>query len=130
MTEGGKKDDNGKPRFDLIPSEPLLGVMACFAIGGEKYGDKNYTNGIKYSRYYNATYRHLIAWWGGEECDPEDGIHHLDHVATNAMLLRDLMRTCPNHDDRPHNQKPLEERLQERGLLGEDSVPCESVQRG
>ena len=38
-------------------------------------------------RYYNAAMRHIDLWWNGEKRDPETGIHHLAHAATNLFFL-------------------------------------------
>ena len=32
--------------------------------------------------------RHLCQWWGGEDIDPESGLHHIDHALTQLMILR------------------------------------------
>jgi hypothetical protein len=97
----GRKFDGGKARFDLIPARPLAEVARVFTIGAEKYGERNWEQGLDYGRVFAAMQRHAWAWWRGEQTDPEDGQHHLSSVAWCAMVLMQLEQTSPGHDDRP-----------------------------
>ena len=46
--------------------------------GARKYGRHNYrVIGVRGSVYYDATLRHVTAWWEGEDLDPERGINHI-----------------------------------------------------
>jgi hypothetical protein len=92
-----KKDDDGKLRFDLLPHDALTGVVEVLTHGAAKYGDRNWEQGLPASRLFAALQRHLWAWWGGEDADPDSGLSHLEHVATNALMLA-AMR---GEDDRP-----------------------------
>jgi hypothetical protein len=56
-------------------------------MGAAKYADRNWEKGINYSRVYSALRRHLAKWWNRQEFDPESGMNHLAHVATNAVFL-------------------------------------------
>jgi hypothetical protein len=96
----GRKDDNGKLRYDLVPPEALAGYANVLTIGAAKYADRNWENGLKYGRVYAALMRHLEAWRMGEELDP-DGQHHLDSVIWNAMALRTYVARgmCAEFDD-------------------------------
>jgi hypothetical protein len=38
-------------------------------------------------RYFDAANRHLWQWYGGEERDPESGLHHLAHAMSSLMFL-------------------------------------------
>ena len=87
MTEG-RKDDEDKLRYDLIPPEALAGLAAVFTMGAKKYDDRNWEKGIAYGRLYAALLRHLEAWRRGEDRDTENGQHHLDSVVWNAAALR------------------------------------------
>mgnify|MGYP000311772887 CR=1 FL=1 len=98
---GGVKHDSGKPRYDLIPAEALDEVARVFAIGAEKYDDRNWEHGLKFGRVFAAMMRHAWAWWRGERDDPEDGQHHLSSVAWCALVLMTLEKTKPTYDDRP-----------------------------
>ena len=96
MATGGTKYDSGKSRMDLIPTEVLVGMGDVLGFGAGKYGDHNWRQGIKHSRLYAAAMRHLTAHWSGETKDPESGLDHLAHAATNLAM----MIASPDHDDR------------------------------
>ena len=95
------KHDEGKPRIDLIPPQPLLEIGNCLAKGAIKYPDRNWEKGLKWSRVYAALMRHLFKWWKGEKNDPEDGISHLTHAATDILFLMEYQYTHQDYDDRP-----------------------------
>lgn len=99
-TTEGRKYDDGKLRFDLIPARPLLEIARVFTIGANRYGDRNWEKGIAFGRIFAAMMRHAWAWRGGERNDPEDGQHHLASVAWCAMALIELEETHPELDDR------------------------------
>ncbi len=89
----GVKHDEGKNRLDLIEPEFIEGVGKVLTFGAEKYGPNNWQNvDDAENRYYAATLRHLLAWRKGEKTDPESGLSHLDHVATNIMFLQHFER--------------------------------------
>ena len=44
--------------------------------------------------------RHLFAYLGGEDVDPESGCRHISHVMCNAMFIEYIMREKPHYDDR------------------------------
>lgn len=96
----GRKDDNGKERFDLIPVYPLFKIAEVYTIGAKKYADRNWEKGIQYGRIFAALMRHAWKWWKGEQNDPVDGQHHLASVAWCAMTLMEYERTHPELDDR------------------------------
>ena len=73
--------------MDLLPPAMLKGVAEVLEMGAQKYGDYNWYNGIVFSRLYAATLRHLVAWWEGEETDPESGIDHVHHAMCNLAFL-------------------------------------------
>lgn len=96
----GRKDDDGKLRYDLIPADPLDELARVFTIGARKYGDRNWENGLAWGRVFAALMRHGWAWWRGETHDPEDGQHHLASVAWCALVLMQFENTHPGLDDR------------------------------
>ncbi len=84
----GKKFDQGKLRFDLVPPEFEQEVAKAFTYGANKYGDRNWEKGIDPNRLYAATRRHLHSWFTGELLDEESGNYHLAHAAACiAMML-------------------------------------------
>lgn len=107
MTE--KKDSNPKDAlgikkvpFHVIPSKPLLEVGLAMMEGGRKYGSHNYREiGVSMSTYYNAAMRHLVAWWEGEDIDPDSGVHHVVKAMASLFVVRDGMHMGNCVDDRP-----------------------------
>ena len=96
----GFKNDSDKPRVDLLPSIPLLGVARVLGIGARKYSAHNWRGGIQFSRLYAAALRHLLAFNDGEDLDRESGLNHLDHALCELMFLRELFETRKDLDDR------------------------------
>lgn len=96
----GRKDDDGKLRYDLIPVAPLREVAKVYTMGAKKYEDRNWEKGLKWGRVYAALQRHAQAWWGGETNCPKDGQHHLSSVVWAAFALMEFERTHPELDDR------------------------------
>lgn len=100
----GKKWDEGKLRYDLIPAYPMEEVARVYTIG-TKYGDWNWLKGIKYSRIIGAMFRHFYAWIRGEQRCPIDGQHHLSSVIWGAMTLMQYEISRPEFDDRELKDK-------------------------
>jgi len=95
----GRKDDGGKPRYDLIPPGALADVARVLAHGAAKYGDANWrrVEGAK-GRYYAAAMRHLEAWREGPRSghstlDADSGLPHLAHALCCILFLSELDRT-------------------------------------
>lgn len=99
MSEG-TKHDSGKPEIGLVSHIFLFGLATVLTYGARKYGAQNWRQGLAYSRLFNAIMRHLWAWWGGQECDPESGLPHLDHAAAGLMMLREMWDQQTILDDR------------------------------
>jgi len=103
---GGTKNDEGKLRMDLISPKALMGMVDVLTKGAEQYSDRNWEEGIKYGRVYAACIRHLFAWWGGGELDPDDGQHHLDHAACCIHFLSAYVKgDYKEYDDRPKKRE-------------------------
>lgn len=83
----GKKYDTEKLRTDLIPIAVTNGLAQVLTHGAKKYGDRNWESGIDFNRIYGAAFRHLFAWWDGEDIDPESGLNHLKHALCNIAFL-------------------------------------------
>ena len=70
----------------------------------KKYAKGNWTNGggFDHSRVFNSLMRHLVAYQGGEDLDPESGLPHLDHIMCNAMFMAYYKKNPKtfNKDDR------------------------------
>ena len=122
--EPGKRYDNGKPRYDLIPPEALEELAKLYEMGARKYSDRNWEKGMSWSRCFGPLMRHAWAYWRGEDTDPESGLPHMVHVAWNALALVHFgkFKQYAKYDDRPWSEKPTtpEEAmkyLREKGLV-------------
>ena len=98
--EGGNHFDVGKTRYDLVPIDALEEEAKVWAYGAGKYGDGNWEKGIKWSRLFASTLRHLFQWWRGEDTDKESGLLHLAHVRCCVGMLIGL-RNKRSLDNRP-----------------------------
>ena len=82
------KHDRGKARWTLLPWSSVAAVVEVLEYGARKYADDSWRTlpGAR-QRYSDALLRHFVAWLEGEKRDPESGLSHLSHVATNALFL-------------------------------------------
>ncbi len=94
------KHDAAKPRHSLLPPHALDAIIAVLEYGAVKYGARNWTGGMAYSRPWDAAKRHMWAWWKGEDVDPESGLPHLAHAIVSLMFLIDYQATNTEGDDR------------------------------
>lgn len=102
--DSNPKDALGVKKVPLhaVPVKPLLEVGLAMMEGGRKYGTHNYREiGVRMSTYYNATMRHLMAWWEGEDTDKDSGVPHLIKAITCLFVVRDSIHMGNCVDDRP-----------------------------
>ncbi len=79
----------------------LMVVAEVAGFGGAKYARYNFLNGFDWSLAYDALQRHMHAFWGGEEIDPESGLPHPAHAAWQALCLTAFWLRGLGTDDRP-----------------------------
>jgi hypothetical protein len=83
---GGAK--GAKPqRFGLLPWVALALIAEVYDFGSKKYEDDNWRKGYDWHLSFDALIRHLGAFWGGEELDPESGLPHLAHAGFHVLAL-------------------------------------------
>lgn len=84
-------------------SAPVLAELGVAMLEGAlKYGRHNYRAvGVRASVYYDATMRHLMSWWEGENLDPDSDLSHLTKAIASLVVLRDAMLRNKMEDDRP-----------------------------
>lgn len=112
---GGTKHDGGKERWHLLPWRALREVAKVMTMGAMKYGEYNWKEGIKSSRYFDALMRHNVSRLLGETTDPESKLDHLAHVAANALMdLETYIEKEGRFDDRRLPSKPKLEALHAR----------------
>jgi len=103
-TKEGAKHDQEKNRLELFPPETIEAISHILTFGAKKYTDRNWEKGIKWSRVFGATLRHLFAWWRGEDKDLESGMSHLWHAGCCiTFLIAYECRGMTNFDDRANN---------------------------
>jgi Domain of unknown function (DUF5664) len=104
LTEG-LKFDGGKVRYELLPPELLDETAKVLTFGANKYADRNWELGMKWSRVFGALMRHLWAWWNPlvSDKDPETGYSHLAHAASCLAFLISYEARNIGEDDRPKN---------------------------
>lgn len=100
-TGEGRKDDQGKPRMDLLPPELLDAVAMVLSFGAGKYGERNWEAGMAWGRPYAALMRHMNAWWAGEDKDQETGMSHLWHACACLAFIVAYEQRGVGTDDRP-----------------------------
>ena len=105
MSEG-RKDDGGKDPWHLVPWDATQAIVKVLAFGAGKYGDRNWENGMAWSRCFSAMIRHATAWWNGDGKDPETGYSHLWHAGCCIMFLIAFEMRGIGTDDRPREVKP------------------------
>ena len=101
----GIKYDENKARLDLVPKEAMDALGAVLSYGSRKYGDRNWEKGMAWGRVYAACQRHLLAFWAGEDIDPESGLPHLAHALANISFLSTYQTRGIGEDTRP---RPLQ----------------------
>lgn len=84
----------GKPRYDLIPTEGLHRLADLYARGAAKYDENNWKKGQPYSRVYASLFRHLMQWREGDRSED-----HMAAVAWNAMAIMFYEEKMPELDD-------------------------------
>ena len=98
---GGSK--NSKPEeVDLVDPEFIRAVARVLHIGKLKYEARNWERGYRWGLSYAAAQRHMLAFWSGEDTDPDSGLPHIAHAATHMMflLLFSTHEQYADHDDR------------------------------
>jgi len=108
----GSKDTNPKdavgvrkvPLYSVIPQRALAGAALGLMEGARKYGRHNYrVAGVRASVYMDGLKRHMDAWWEGQDVDPDSGLHHVDKMLSDLLVMRDAMLHGKFNDDRPPN---------------------------
>lgn len=82
---GGVRDMcRGKGRYDLLPMFALDAVAKLMEAGAEKYGDRNWEQGIPNSSFVDSAFRHLNKFVREEYDEP-----HLVQAAWNLLCAID-----------------------------------------
>lgn len=91
-----------KVPFSTVPCRVIAEIGLAMLEGARKYGRHNYRPaGVRATVYYDATLRHLMAWYEGEDIDPDSGLSHITKAMAGLAVLRDSMLEKNWVDDRP-----------------------------
>lgn len=101
---GGLKDMSGdKARLGLVPpslNEAVAKVLWWAHTDPEKaYPLNNWRKGLEWSKPLESIERHAAAIRDGQWLDPESGLPHAYHIATNVAFLIEFIDTHPDLDD-------------------------------
>ena len=103
------KDSVGikKAPLSTVSAPVIMEVGVAMLEGARKYGRHNYRQvGVRASVYYDATIRHLMDWWEGEDIDPDSELSHVTKAIASLTVLRDSMIRENWEDDRPPKVYP------------------------
>lgn len=95
------KHDSGKLQLDLFPWPAVPPVTRVQMFGARKYAAENWREGFTARRLIAAAFRHLTAYFEGQDLDPESGLPHTDHAACMILYLIALRELGRLTDDRP-----------------------------
>ena len=98
------KYDSEKPRMDLLDPTAMQELAMVLTFGAGKYAANNWRYGLSKGRLIAAALRHLFAYLGGEDKDPESGLSHVAHAMCCCMFLIGLEHRT-DLDDRWKGEK-------------------------
>ena len=94
MKDSGKRQEfstgavrdtqDGKGRYDLLPTRALREVAKHFEAGADKYSARNWEKGIPLSRYLDSALRHTFALLEGQADE-----NHAAAAAWNLLCFMD-----------------------------------------
>lgn len=103
MAEEGLRFNKGKTRHDLVPAFAQEQYARVLTKGAEKYAERNWEKGMRWSNIISSLKRHIQKIEEGEDYDKETGLLHSAHVMCNAAFLTEYYKIYPQGDDRPHS---------------------------
>lgn len=104
-----------KVDMSVVPVVGMWHTAHAMMDGARNYGRYNWrAKHVIASIYYSAARRHLDWWWEGQDIDTKSLVHHLGHLAANAMILLDAIEGGTLIDDRPFVSDEVRTRLLSR----------------
>lgn len=92
----GRKETEGKARWDLLPWRPIEEIVKVYTLGVRKYDDWNWYKGLPTCTMFGACLRHIMAYWirgevwNVEEVKGERTTTH--HLASACFYLLAFMQ--------------------------------------
>ena len=91
-----------KVPFSVIPGRVVGELGLAMMEGALKYGRHNYrVAGVRASVYKDAALRHILAFWEGQDIDPDSKLPHIVKAMACMAVLRDSQIQGNWVDDRP-----------------------------
>ena len=82
------KNDKGKPKLSLVPTQIIRDIAKVREYGVEKYHDPDNWKKVEVQRYIDAFFRHGLAFIDdNNSIDVESGIEHYKHCACNMAFI-------------------------------------------
>ncbi len=99
---GGKRLNSDKVPLELVPPSLIFAVGEVLKVGAEKYEERNWERGMRWTTVLGCLLRHIYKWASPfySDLDEESGLNHLWHAAANVAMLIEYENTCKNLDDR------------------------------
>ena len=94
------KFDDAKIPIELLSPVALNMIGEVLAFGAKKYDANNWRKGMNHTRLLGASLRHILAYLGGEDKDPESGLSHIAHASCCLMFLLEYIAKGSGTDDR------------------------------
>lgn len=103
--EPGKRFDEGKLDYHLLPVPFLVELTKLYTAGAIKYDPENWRKGMSYSRMIRCVWSHWLQWLCGIKKDPETGVHSCVMAAWNcaALYMYEMHLDKAEFDDRKDN---------------------------
>lgn len=113
MKDEARRYNTGKPKYSLLDKEFLEEFTKVMTYGYNKYttkddqgnvlstGRDNWRKGLSWSDTIDSLNRHLAEFRDRELFDSESGLHHMAHIACNAMFLHYYSKHRREFDDMP-----------------------------
>lgn len=98
----GLRFNEGKLRYDLVPSFAQEQYVKVLTLGAKKYAERNWERGMAWSKVIASLERHTAEIKKGVDYDPETNCLHSAHIMCNAAFLTEYYKIYPQGDDRPH----------------------------
>lgn len=91
------KDDKGKLKLSLVPSQIIRDIAQVREYGCQKYHDPENWRQVEVQRYIDAFYRHWLKFIEDPNAiDEESGIPHYKHCACNMAFICEMLKNGEN----------------------------------